>query len=154
MTITPTQADRDAAAYYGRYRLFSGLSADSIVEGRADLNDLVQAFALHAQRAREQALAAKDAEIARLRAIIASQIQWTPGEPPKEDGAVVYGVTWQPYRWKAYSPKSEQFRRGIKGRWQAMGEYGGWNNAPAPNEWATEEAVIARAALNGEAENG
>lgn len=100
---------------------------------------------------RADIVAAKDAEIARLRAIIDAQIQWTPGEPPKEDGVVVYGFTWQPYRWKAYSPKSEQFRRGIKGRWQAMGEYGGWDNAPAPNEWATEEMVHARAALNGEA---
>jgi hypothetical protein len=75
---------------------------------------------------------------------MATEIDWTPGEPPKEDGKVVYGHTWKPYRWKAYSPKSEQFRHGFKGRWQAMNEYSGWDNAPPPNEWATEEAIANR----------
>lgn len=74
----------------------------------------------------------------------AQQIAWLPGEPPKIDGHVVYGHTWQPYRWKAYSPKSEQARRGIKGRWQAMNEYGGWDNAKAPDEWASEDEINRR----------
>lgn len=45
--VVPAQVDREAAADYGRYRLFSGLSADGIECGRADGNDLVQAFARH-----------------------------------------------------------------------------------------------------------
>ncbi len=89
---------------------------------------------------------AQEAEILRLRDLLAVQIAWTPGEPPKQEGAVVYGHTWKPYRWKAYSPKSEQFRHGLKGRWQAMNEYAGWDNAPAPDEWAPDEVVSARRA--------
>lgn len=81
-----------------------------------------------------------------------AQIEWTVGEPPKVEGAVVYGHTWMPYRWKAYPPKSQQFQSGQKGRWQAMNEYGGWDNAKAPDEWASTEAIDARrAALTGEA---
>jgi len=52
------------------------------------------------------------------------------GEPPKIDGKVFQVVLSFPMRWKAYSPKSEQFRHGTKGRWQQMNEYGGWDNAP------------------------
>ncbi len=74
------------------------------------------------------------------------QIAWTLGEPPK-DGSTFYGHVWMPFRWKAYKPSSEQFRRmGLKGRWQAMNEYGGWDNAKAPNEWAPEAAIQARLA--------
>jgi hypothetical protein len=51
------------------------------------------------------------------------------GEPPR-DGEVYQAVYCVPVRWKAYSPKSEQFRMGIKGRWQQMTEYGGWENSP------------------------
>ena len=77
---------------------------------------------------------------------IAEQIAWSAEAPPKT-GAIFYGHTWSPYRWKAYSPKSEQFRRGLKGRWQAMNEHGGWDNAKAPNEWATVAQIDARRAL-------
>lgn len=45
--VTVIQADRDAAADYGLHRLYSGLGAEGIREGRADLDDLVQAFARH-----------------------------------------------------------------------------------------------------------
>ncbi len=72
------------------------------------------------------------------------QIAWNLGEPPKEDGAIVYGHSWGPYRWKAYSPKSEQARHGIKGRWQVMNDFGGWENAKAPAEWASEATIEAR----------
>lgn len=40
-----TQADRDHAIRYGKYRLFSGGTADRIAAGEYDDNDLVQAFA-------------------------------------------------------------------------------------------------------------
>lgn len=50
------------------------------------------------------------------------------GEPPK-DGEIYQAWLSVPVRWKAYSPKSEQFRHGIKGRWQQMNEFGGWENA-------------------------
>ncbi len=51
-------------------------------------------------------------------------------EPAVKKG---YGVFWAPVRWKPYSPKSEQFKRGWKGRWQMMNEYSGWNNCEQPN---------------------
>lgn len=94
--------------------------------------------------AREGTLTGVDDAVRAIRAVFADPIQWTPGEPPKRDGEVVYGHTWQPYRWKAYSPKSQQFRHGIKGRWQAMNEYGGWDNAKAPDEWAAAEVIEKR----------
>lgn len=74
------------------------------------------------------------------------QIQWRQ-TPPPQDGTIIYGHSWSPYRWKPYSPKSEQARGGIKGRWQAMNGYGGWENAFPPNEWASEEQIKARQAL-------
>lgn len=32
-------------------------------------------------------------------------------------------------RWAGYKPNSEQYRKGIKGRWQIANEYG-WENLP------------------------
>jgi hypothetical protein len=58
------------------------------------------------------------------------------GEPPR-DGEVYQAEFCVPVRWKAYKPTSEQFRHGIKGRWQKMNEYGGWENADhAGRHWA------------------
>lgn len=53
---------------------------------------------------------------------------WIEGEPPK-DGREFAAVMRVPVRWKAYKPSSQQFKAGIKGRWQMMNEYGGWDNA-------------------------
>jgi hypothetical protein len=75
-----------------------------------------------------------------------AQIEWRSDAPPRS-AEPIYGHTWSPYRWQAYKPSSEQFRRGIKGRWQAMNEHGGWDNAKAPDEWATVEQINARRAL-------
>lgn len=61
-----------------------------------------------------------------------SPSDWLPIEDaPKEPGIVinVRGVT--PYRWVPYNGRSDQFRRGIKGRWQRANEYG-WENAALP----------------------
>ena len=136
--LAVTLADRAAASEIARvYAIHKHLDLE-ILEAKTDGSVLVQAFARH----REASLSSSRIEVETLRA----QIAWILGEPPKEDGAVVYGHTWSPYRWKAYSTKSEQFRRGIKGRWQRMNEYAGWDNAPAPDEWATEEAINARRA--------
>lgn len=59
MTITPTQADRDAAAdlaaQFQKYT-YVQVEAPAIRCGDHDDWNLVQAFTLHAQRAREQAL--------------------------------------------------------------------------------------------------
>lgn len=74
-------------------------------------------------------------------------IAWQRSAPP-QDGSVFYGHVYMPFRWKAYKPNSEQFRRGIKGRWQTMSEYGGWDNAKAPDEWAASEEVDRRLGLN------
>jgi len=86
-------------------------------------------------------------EVKRLREENARQIQWTVGEPPCEP-RIIYGHSWGPYRWHPYSPKSEQYRAGVKGRWQRMNEFAGWENAFPPNEWATEKTVKARASLS------
>ena len=45
-----------------------------------------------------------------------------------------YAITFYPVRWKPYSPKSQQFKRGCKGRWQKMNEYAGWDNCEPPKE--------------------
>lgn len=91
-------------------------------------------------------LAALQAAHARAQAAEGAQIAWRQGDPPK-DGEVFYGHFWTPCRWHPYSPKSDQARRGMKGRWQAMNEFGGWENCPAPNEWADAEQVRARTTL-------
>ena len=49
------------------------------------------------------------------------------GEPPK-DGDVYTGVYCKPVRWKEYKKGAPQLKRGIKGRWQELTEYGGWKN--------------------------
>lgn len=49
------------------------------------------------------------------------------GGPP-QDGTSFIAIIRQPMRWRAYKPNSQQARRGIKGRWQALNEYGGWDN--------------------------
>ena len=76
------------------------------------------------------------------------QIAWRPGVPPTDAG-VIYGHSWSPFRWHPYSPKSDQYRSGLTGRWQTMGEYGGWTNVKPPNEWATQAEIEARSRLSG-----
>ena len=38
------------------------------------------------------------------------------------------------YRYKYYKESSQQFKRGIIGRWQAFNGYG-WDNTEAPEFW-------------------
>lgn len=38
------------------------------------------------------------------------------------------------YRYKHYKESSQQFKRGLKGRWQAFNGYG-WDNVDAPSKW-------------------
>lgn len=52
---------------------------------------------------------------------------------PPMDGTPFYALVRLPMRYLPYKPNSEQRRRGIKGRWQAMNDYGGWENCAAPN---------------------
>lgn len=42
-----------------------------------------------------------------------------------------------PYRFKHYKENSQQFKRGIIGRWQSFNGYG-WDNAEAPGRWIEE----------------
>lgn len=44
-----------------------------------------------------------------------------------------YAISFSPVRWHPYKPNSQQAKRGIKGRWQEMGEYGGWHNCEPPS---------------------
>ncbi len=50
--------------------------------------------------------------------------------PEKTEG---YATTFYPVRWRPYKPTSQQFKRGQKGRWQRMTEYGGWENCETPS---------------------
>lgn len=45
----------------------------------------------------------------------------TPRDTP------IYGVQHVPVRWQKYRPLSQQFKNGIKGRWQKYNGYG-WDN--------------------------
>jgi hypothetical protein len=54
---------------------------------------------------------------------------WQYMETAPQDGTPFLARIEYPMRWLAYKPNSQQFRSGIKGRWQAMNEYGGWDNA-------------------------
>lgn len=62
---------------------------------------------------------------------------WRTDNPP-QDGTPIYRRVIQPYRFLPYKPNSSQAKRGEKGRWQMMNEYGGWENCPWPlgNEWS------------------
>lgn len=68
---------------------------------------------------------------------IASDERWRTDAPPL-DGTIIYRRVIQPYRYQPYKPNSQQAKRGEKGRWQMMNEYGGWENCPPPlgNEWS------------------
>lgn len=48
---------------------------------------------------------------------------WRTDEPPK-DGTVIYRRVISVYRFQPYKPNSQQFKRGQRGRWQEMNEYG------------------------------
>ncbi len=60
--------------------------------------------------------------------------RWKGEEPPR-DGAPFLGMDIYTMRWTPYSKKSEQYKRGIAGRWQRAGEHGGWENCPPPSAW-------------------
>lgn len=68
-----------------------------------------------------------------------SGVTWRKDAMP-QDGTVIYRRTWSIYRYQPYKPNSQQFKRGEKGRWQEMNEYGSWENCnhPLGDEWVTE----------------
>lgn len=75
------------------------------------------------------------------------KVPWKTGEPPK-DGSPFYARFLTPMRWKPYKPNSEQFRSGTRGRWQAMNDYGGWENTEyPPTDWALKSEYDAAALL-------
>lgn len=41
-------------------------------------------------------------------------------------------------RWAPYKPSSEQYRKGIKGRWQVATDYGWENASQAPETYLVE----------------
>lgn len=71
---------------------------------------------------------------------------WRTGPVPHGTQYIIVRET-RSYRWLPYKGKSEQFRKGIKGRWQRATEYG-WENAPIPDgaDWRTMEQSPAAAA--------
>lgn len=66
---------------------------------------------------------------------------WRTDEPPT-DGTRVFMRTIQLLRFQPYKPASQQFKAGIKGRWQQMNEYGAWDNCPSPlgREWTLADS--------------
>ena len=61
---------------------------------------------------------------------------WKEGEMPQDGTPIVMRVE-SVFRFLPYKPNSQQAKRGEKGRWQEMNEYGGWENCPHPlgNKW-------------------
>lgn len=52
------------------------------------------------------------------------------------DGTEFYARVETPMRYKLYKPNSNEAKSGIKGRWQEMNQYGGWDNTDVvPVEW-------------------
>lgn len=63
-------------------------------------------------------------------------MEWKELKDAPMDGTVIYIRTTQPFRFMPYKPNSQQAKRGEKGRWQMMNEFGGWDNChPLGNEW-------------------
>jgi len=69
--------------------------------------------------------------------------QWHTDEPPR-DGTIIYRRFVAPFRYLEYKPNSEQFRKGIKGRWQTMNESGQWENFAGllTEEWTAEQPRV------------
>jgi hypothetical protein len=62
--------------------------------------------------------------------------EWQPAETAPLDGTAFYARYEAPFRWLPYKPTSGQFKSGIKGRWQMMNDWGGWDNTEhEPIEW-------------------
>lgn len=61
--------------------------------------------------------------------------EWRTDAKPT-DGRIIDVRAVSSFRYAAYKPTSEQRKRGIKGRWQVAGGYGGWDNCPEPRgDW-------------------
>jgi hypothetical protein len=79
-------------------------------------------------------------------------IDWKKGEMPM-NGESFYVRRVEAVRFAPYKPNSPQVRKGIKGRWQQMNDYGGWDNCAAPDglEWCDREDFNKSIAGQGEA---
>lgn len=55
-----------------------------------------------------------------------------PIETAPADGTPILVHGTETCRFQPYKPASDQARRGIRGRWQKLNEYGGWDNCPSP----------------------
>jgi len=111
--------------------------------------DYEEAFADHKRLVRELDVILNGEEGAAKQASlcdIVSQVRdikglWKPASTAPMDGTEIYMRQLQPMRYKLYKPNSQEFKRGIKGRWQSMTDYGGWENCSDTNltEWCTDE---------------
>jgi hypothetical protein len=65
-----------------------------------------------------------------------SDAEWKEGDMPKDGTPIVMQVE-NVFRYLPYKPSSQQAKRGDKGRWQEMNEFGGWDNCSHPfgNKW-------------------
>jgi len=80
------------------------------------------------------------ASIDTIRSMIVGE-PWKPISSAPMNGKPFYVREMVPMRFKPYSKNSKEFKRGIKGRWQRMTDYGGWENCSdsMPSEWCTNE---------------
>lgn len=71
---------------------------------------------------------------------LSDQAQWQQGWRPKEtlptsleydQWIEVQQVTT--YMWRPYKENSQQYRQGLRGRWQVSNGFGGWENSEPPN---------------------
>lgn len=77
------------------------------------------------------------------RTITDERRDWRPISEAPMDGRSFFGRVIETIRYLPYKDASEQARLGIKGRWQRLNEYGGWENALiSPNEWIYQEEFI------------
>lgn len=69
-------------------------------------------------------------------AIDAYESRWMKSKLPQQftEGVEVTIRFEKVLRYHFYRPNSQQFRKGIKGRWQQMNEYGGWDNMDVSSE--------------------
>ena len=53
---------------------------------------------------------------------------WQDVATAPQDGTPILARVVTTIRFKPYKPGSRELRRGVKGRWQQLNMYGGWDN--------------------------
>jgi hypothetical protein len=71
-------------------------------------------------------------------AVSVEEVAWRQLDSAPRDGTPINVRAVSTYRYQPYKPNSPQRKKGIRGRWQVVGEYGGWSNCAEPcGEWSS-----------------